>query len=149
MVERGKRSDRLERLTIGRFARWGLIHGPVWGAAAALLALPASALLGLDVPVVRLLVIGLLSGLLGGPVLGALVGVVCIAADRAPKWIIDAPDYVAVLTVVSVVGLVAWPTLELGQSGLAAGVLGVGLLGAAPAVDAANNAPALLHPDDD
>lgn len=136
----------VERGTIGRFARWGLIHGPMWGLAAALLALPVSALVGFDVAVVPLIVTAAVGGLIGGPVLGALVGGVCVAADRAPKWIIDAPDYVAVLTVGAVIGCVAWPLLGLGQAGLAVGLLAVVLLGAAPAVDAATNAPALLHP---
>lgn len=136
----------VERGTIGRFARWGLIHGPMWGVAAALLALPLSEVVDFGFGPMGIVLVGLTAGLLGGPLLGALVGASCAAADRAPKWILDAPDYVAVLTVMVVVALVAWPLLGLGQASVMAGILGVATVGVAPVVDAAHNAPDLLHP---
>ena len=136
----------VERGTIGRFARWGLIHGPMWGVAAALLALPLSAVVDFRVGPMGIVLVGLSAGLLGGPLLGALVGASCAAADHAPKWILDAPDYVAVLTVMVAVALVAWPVLGLEQASAMAGVLGVATIGIAPVVDAAHNAPDLLHP---
>jgi hypothetical protein len=134
------------RGTIGRFARWGLRHGPLWGAAAALLMLPLSTLAGFPGESLSLAAAALLAGLAGGPLLGVLVGGVCLAADRAPKWLLDAPDYVAALTVIAVVGVVAWPVLGLGKAGLVAGALALIVLCVAPAVDAANSAPDLLHP---
>jgi hypothetical protein len=136
--------------TIGRFTHWGLTHGPVWGAAAALLGgIPLSRLLSLPISEVELVALGLLGGLVGGPILAAMVGGVCLAADHVPRWILDAPDYVAVLTVVSVVALAAWPMMRMNEAGGTTAVLGVALLATAPTIDAAWSAPKLLHPRGD
>lgn len=135
------------RGTIRRFARWGLTHGPVWGSFAAVLGgLPLAMILDADVDVPAILLVGVIAGLVGGPALGLAVGAVCLAADRAPKWILDAPDYVAVVAVVGIIGGVSWPLLRLGENGLAMGLLGVVLLTWLPAVDAARTAPRLLQP---
>lgn len=132
---------------IARFARWGLAHGPVWGTvAAALGGIPSARVLDLSVSYVELLVLGATFGLFGGPPLAVLVGLVCLAAERVPRWILDAPDYVAVLTVVGVVALITWPSFWLADASLAAAALAVALTAAAPSVDAARNAPQLLHP---
>ena len=134
------------RGTIGRFARWGFTHGPAWGTLAAVIGgLPAAALVDANIDGMRIVLIGAVAGLLAGPALGAVVGVVCVAADRVPKWILDAPDYVAVLAVVTLVGGVMWPVLGLGRSGVAVGVLGIVLLTCVPAIDAARSAPRLLY----
>jgi hypothetical protein len=134
------------RATIGRFARWGFTHGPAWGTLAAVIGgLPAAALVDANIDGMRIVLIGALAGLLAGPVLGTVVGVVCVAADRVPKWILDAPDYVAVVAVVTLVGGVMWPVLGLGRSGVAVGVLGIVLLTCVPAIDAARSAPRLLY----
>ncbi len=133
--------------TIGRFARWGLTHGPVWGALAGVLGgIPLAMLLDASVNELEIALIGAVSGLVAGPVLGVAVGLVCLAADRAPKWILDAPDYVAVVTVVGLVGAALWPLLQLGAAGLPIGTLGVVLIAGVPAVDAARSAPRLLRP---
>ena len=134
------------RGTIGRFARWGFTHGPAWGILAAVIGgLPVAALVDANIDGMRIVLAGALAGLLAGPVLGAVVGVVCVAADRVPKWILDAPDYVAVVAVVTLVGGVMWPVLELGRSGVAVGALGIVLLTCVPAIDAARSAPRLLY----
>ena len=131
---------------IGRFARWGFTHGPAWGTLAAVIGgIPVAALVDASVDGIRIVLIGALVGLLAGPALGAVVGVVCVAADRVPKWILDAPDYVAVVAVVTLVGGVMWPVLGLGRSGFAVGTLGVVLLTCVPAIDAACSAPRLLY----
>jgi hypothetical protein len=133
--------------TIGRFARWGLMHGPVWGAVAALLGgIPLSRLLAMPLSEAELIAIGLLAGAIGGPILAIMVGATCLAADRAPRWLLDAPDYVAVLTVIAVVGIVAVPLLTIANAGGTTTVLGVALLASAPTIDAARSAPHLLHP---
>ena len=134
------------RGTIGRFTRWGFTHGPAWGILAAVVGgIPVAVLFDANIDGMRIVLIGALAGLLAGPVLGAVVGVVCKAADRVPKWILDAPDYVAVVAVVTLVGGVAWPVLGLGRSGVAVGALGVVLLTCVPAIDAARSAPRLLY----
>ncbi len=132
--------------TIGRFARWGFTHGPAWGTLAAVIGgVPVAALVDASIDGIRIVLIGALAGLLAGPVLGAAVGVVCVAADRVPKWILDAPDYVAVVAVVTLVGGVMWPVLGLGRSEFAVGALGIVLLTCVPAIDAARSAPRLLY----
>jgi hypothetical protein len=133
---------------VGRFARWGLSHGPWWGAlGGAVVAAPATALMSLPVEgLLTTVLAGTILGLLAGPALGVLVGLTCLAADRAPKWILDAPDYVAVSTVVLVVGTFAWPLLHPSMDGLLVGLIAVVVLALAPAVDAARNAETLLHP---
>jgi hypothetical protein len=133
--------------TIGRFARWGLMHGPVWGAVAALLGgIPLSRLLTIPLSEAELIAVGLLAGFVGGPILAVVVGATCLAADRVPRWILDAPDYVAVLAVLAVVALVAGPVLSMADAGAATTVVGVALLSSAPIIDAARSAPQLLHP---
>jgi len=132
--------------TIGRFARWGFTHGPAWGTLAAVIGgVPVAALVDASIDGIRIVLIGALAGLLAGPVLGAAVGVVCVAADRVPKWILDAPDYVAVVAVVTLVGGVMWPVLGLGRSEFAVGALGIVLFTCVPAIDAARSAPRLLY----
>lgn len=136
--------------TIGRFSRWGLIHGPVWGVAAALVGgLPLSRLVEFPVSEAQLISIGLIVGLIAGPFLAIMVGVTCMAADHAPRWILDAPDYVAVLTVFAVIGLAAWPLLSLVDASASATLLGVALLASVPTIDAARTAPRLLRPPSD
>lgn len=131
---------------IARFARWGLTHGPVWGAAAAALAgIPLMTTLDLTVSYLELLVLGAVIGVFGGPPLAVLVGLVCLAAERVPRWILDAPDYVAVLTVVGVVALFTWPTFRLADASTAMAAVGVALVAAAPTVDAARSVPRLLQ----
>lgn len=134
---------------IRRFVRWGMIHGPAWGVLAAIVVGFPVAVVG-DVPVSepRLLLAGLVGGIIAGPVLGLAAGVACWSAELVPKWILDAPDYVAVAVVAGIVGGIAWPMLELGRSGPAAGILAVVLITAVPAIDAARSAPRLLHPDE-
>jgi|SRR5690625_1133648 len=134
------------RVTLQRFVRWGLWHGPLWGVIALAVTLLVAAVTGYPGSTSQLAVAALFGGLLGGPVIGAVVGVACIAADRAPKWLIDAPDYVAVITVVAIVAVVAWPSLGLGDHGITLGIATVLSLGFAPAADAAAYAPRLLYP---
>lgn len=135
------------RGTIGRFTHWGLTHGPVWGILAGVLGgIPLAMLLDANVNELQIALIGAVSGLVAGPVLGIAVGIVCLAADRAPKWILDAPDYVAVVTVVGLVGAALWPLLRLGDAGVPIGTLGIMLLAGVPAIDAARSAPRLLRP---
>jgi hypothetical protein len=135
--------------TIGRFVRWGIVHGPVWGVLAAIVAGVPLAIVGdFTINVAQLLLAGLLGGIVAGPVLGLAAGMACLGAERVPKWILDAPDYVAVAAVAGIVGGVAWPLLELGRSGATTGALAVVLITAVPAVDAARSAPRLLYPDD-
>jgi hypothetical protein len=129
--------------TIGRFVRWGMIHGPAWGLLVAILL----AVFGdVQASEVQIVLAGLLGGLIAGPVLGFAAGVACMSAELVPKWILDAPDYVAVATVAGIVGGVAWPVLELGRSGPVTGVVAVVVLTAVPAIDAARSAPRLLFP---
>jgi len=133
--------------TIGRFSRWGLVHGPLWGVAAALIGgIPLSRLVDFPVTEAQLISIGLIVGLIAGPFLAIMVGVTCMAADHAPRWLLDAPDYVAVLTVLAVIGLAAWPLLSLVDASASATLLGVVLLASAPTIDAARSAPQLLRP---
>lgn len=133
--------------TIGRFMRWGMTHGPLWGVLAALISgLPLVLLTDLPVDEVTVVLVALGGGIVAGPVLGFAAGLACLAADRAPKWLLDAPDYVAVAAVAGIVGGIAWPVLELGRAGPAPGILAVALIASVPAVDAARNAPRLLHP---
>lgn len=132
---------------MARFARWGLTHGPVWGTvAAALGGIPLAAMLDLTVSYLELLVLGATFGLFGGPVLAVVVGLACLAAERVPRSILDAPDYVAVLTIVAVVALFAWPSLLLADASTVVAVTGVVLIAAAPTVDAARTVPQLLQP---
>lgn len=130
-----------------RFVTWGLIHGPMWGVVAVGVTLPVAAVVGYTGSMTRLALVAIIGGLLGGPLIGAVTGFACTAADRVPKWFLDAPDYVAVLAVIGTVALVAWPVLGLGRSGVTLGVVTVLSLGLAPAVDAAAHAPRLLHPE--
>lgn len=131
---------------LSRFARWGVLHGPVWGLAAAIMALPLSTIFGYDLRPLPALGGGLLFGLLGGPLLGLFVGAACAAADRAPEWLLDAPDYVAVLAVVAVSAAIAWPLLDLGSATPVVAIVGLLLLAAVPVADAAYMAPRLLRP---
>lgn len=133
---------------IGRFARWGVTHGPVWGVlAGAFAGIPLARVLDLQVSYVALPVVGAVAGLLAGPPLAVLVALTCLAADRAPRWILDAPDYVAVLTVIVVITVLAWPTLQSTDAGPVVAVLGVALIAAPVSVDAARSAPRLLRPN--
>ena len=135
---------------IGRFARWGLTHGPVWGTAAAVIAgIPLARMLDVSLTYAQLILLGTAAGLVTGPVLAVLVGVMCLAAERVPRWILDAPDYVAVLTVVGFVAVIAWPTLQLADASTGISLVGVALIAAAPSIDAARTAPKLLHPGPD
>ncbi|MBD0292570.1 MAG: hypothetical protein ICV70_03215 [Jiangellaceae bacterium] len=132
---------------MSRFVRWGATHGPVWGVLAALCGgIPLAVLRGSDLGPLEIVLAGAVVGVLAGPVLGATTGLCCLAADRAPKWILDAPDYVAVAVVTALVGGVAWPVLRLGETGLAGSALSISLLACVPAIDAARSAPVLLHP---
>lgn len=134
--------------TMGRFARWGLRHGPAWGTlAAAIGGVPLVRGTDLSLTLVELVVAGALAGLLLGPVLGVLVGAACLGAERVPRWILDAPDYVAIVTVFGVVGLIAVPALQLAGATTAITVLCVILLAAPATVDAARTVPQLLHPN--
>lgn len=130
-----------------RFVRWGTVRGPLWGVVTVGVTLPVAAVTGYAGSMARLAVVAVLAGLLGGPIIGAVTGAACSAADRVPKWFLDAPDYVAVFAVIATVALIAWPILGLGAHGLTLGVVTVLSLGVAPAVDAAAHAPGLLHPD--
>jgi hypothetical protein len=133
--------------TIGRFVRWGLIHGPAWGLLAAIIvAVPVAVVGDVTVSEVQIVLAGLLGGAIAGPVLGLAAGIACLGAELVPKWILDAPDYVAVAAVAGIVGGVTWPVLELGRSGPAAGILAVVLITSVPAIDAARSAPRLLYP---
>jgi hypothetical protein len=135
---------------IGRFARWGLTHGPVWGTVSAVIAgIPLARMLDVPLTYAELIVLGAVAGLVSGPVLAVLVSVMCLAAERVPRWILDAPDYVAVLTVVGFVAMIAWPTLQLADASIGISVVGIALIAAAPSVDAARTAPKLLHPGPD
>jgi len=135
------------RGTIGRFVHWGLRHGPVWGLVAAIVGgIPLAAFLDAGVSEVEIVLLGLTIGLAAGPLVGLVTGLMCTVADRAPKWILDAPDYVAVVAVTAFVGGLAWPTLDLGSSGAPLGALGIVLIAGAPAIDAARSAPRLLRP---
>lgn len=130
---------------IGRFMRWGLTHGPIWGTLAAGFAgIPLTRVTDLGISVGEVLMIGALTGLVGGPLLGLTVAATCLAADRIPHWILDAPDYVAVLTVLAVITLAGWPTLQLAGAGTTASMAAVMVIAAAPTIDAARTAPALL-----
>jgi hypothetical protein len=129
-----------------RFVRWGCLHGPVWGAITMLLAhlLPDGAgRTGRGLPTDIL--VGALVGLVVGPLIGFLVGSVCLIADRLPRWLLDAPDYVAIATVVAAAAIAE---LELGTVDGVVAWLTVGCLALAPAADAALVAPALLHPSE-
>ena len=129
--------------TIGRFVRWGMIHGPAWGL---LVAIPLAIFGDIGASEVQIVLAGLLGGMIAGPLLGFAAGVACLFAELVPKWILDAPDYVAVATVAGIVGGVAWPVLELGRSGPVTGMVAVVVLTAVPAIDAARSAPRLLFP---
>jgi hypothetical protein len=129
--------------TIGRFVRWGMIHGPAWGL---LVAIPLAVFGDVGAGKVQIVLAGLLGGMIAGPLLGFAAGVACWCAELVPKWILDAPDYVAVATVAGIVGGVAWPVLELGRSGPVTGMVAVVVLTAVPAIDAARSAPRLLFP---
>ncbi|HEU0213139.1 MAG TPA: hypothetical protein VFR13_03570 [Jiangellaceae bacterium] len=136
------------RGTIARFTRWGLRHGPVWGLVAAVVGgIPLAAFRDADVSEAQIVLLGLAIGIAAGPLVGLVTGLTCAAADRAPKWILDAPDYVAVVAVTALVGGLAWPALDLGSNGVPLGALGIVLLAGAPAIDAARSAPRLLRPD--
>jgi hypothetical protein len=135
--------------TIGRFVRWGMVHGPAWGILAAVIGgIPLAVFGDVGVSQVQILLGGLLGGAIAGPLLGLAAGIACVGAELVPKWILDAPDYVAVAAVAGIVGGVAWPVLELGRSGPAAGILAVALITSVPAIDAALSAPRLLHADE-
>jgi hypothetical protein len=134
--------------TIGRFVRWGVTHGPAWGVFAAVIAgIPLAIVGDATVSEVQIVLGGLLAGALAGPLLGLAAGIACLGAELVPKWILDAPDYVAVAAVAGIVGGIAWPVLELGRSGPAAGIMAVALITSVPAIDAARSAPRLLHSD--
>jgi hypothetical protein len=134
--------------TMGRFMRWGMTHGPAWGVLAAIVAgIPLAAFADGGASEVQIVLAGLVGGIVAGPVLGLAAGAACLGAELVPKWILDAPDYVAVAAVAGIVGGVAWPVLELGRSGPAAGILAVVLITSVPAIDAARSAPRLLYPD--
>jgi hypothetical protein len=143
----GSKAQSADGAPMRRFVTWGLIHGPMWGVVAAGVTLPVAAVVGYTGSLTRLAVVAVIGGLLGGPLLGAVAGFACTVADRAPKWFLDAPDYVAVLAVIGTVALIAWPVLGLGSSSVTLGVVTVLCLGLAPAVDAAAHAPRLLHPE--
>ena len=133
--------------TIGRFVRWGLTHGPAWGVLAGVIAgIPLAFFSDGTVSELQIVLAGLLVGIIAGPVLGLAAGVACMGAEHVPKWILDAPDYVAVAAVAGIVGAVTWPVLGLGRSGPAAGIVAVVLITAVPAIDAARSASRLLHP---
>lgn len=133
--------------TIGRFARWGLARGPAWGAVAgALSGIPPAQALSLSMSHVELVVLGAIVGLILGPALAVGVGALCLAAERVPRWLLDAPDYVAVVAVVGMVSAVAWPLFQTLGAGTALSLLGIALIAAAPTIDAARTAPGLLHP---
>jgi hypothetical protein len=133
--------------TIGRFVHWGIRHGPVWGVVAAVVGgIPLAAFRDAGVSELEIVVLGFTIGLAAGPLVGLVTGLTCAAADRAPKWILDAPDYVAVVAVTALIGGLAWPTLDLGSSGAPLGALGIVLIAGAPAIDAARSAPRLLRP---
>jgi hypothetical protein len=134
---------------MGRFVRWGMIHGPVWGLLAAVIAgIPLAAVGDIAASEAQIVLAGLVGGIVAGPVLGLAAGVACMSAEMVPKWILDAPDYVAVAAVAGIVGGIAWPVLELGRSGPAVGILAVALITSVPAIDAARSAPRLLHPNE-
>jgi len=134
--------------TIGRFVRWGMTHGPVWGVlAAAIGGIPLATFGNIAVSEAQIVLGGLLVGAIAGPLLGLAAGIACLGAELVPKWILDAPDYVAVAVVAGILGGIAWPVLELGRSGPAAGILAVALITSVPAIDAARSAPRLLHAD--
>jgi hypothetical protein len=136
------------RGTIARFAHWGLRHGPAWGLVGAVVGgIPLAAFRNAEVSEVQILLLGLVIGIAAGPLVGLATGLACAAADRAPKWILDAPDYVAVVAVTALVGGLAWPALDLGANGAPLGALGIVLVAGAPAIDAARSAPRLLQPD--
>lgn len=133
--------------TMHRFTQWGIRHGPAWGIlAAAIGAVPLVRGTDLSLTFLELLVAGAVAGLVLGPLLGALVGAACLAAERVPRWLLDAPDYVAVVTVIGVVALIAWPALQFAGAGTAITLLCVALLATPPTVDAARSVPHLLHP---
>jgi hypothetical protein len=137
----------IEQGAITRFARWGFTHGPAWGTVAGATAgLLLARTFDLTMAYVELIVLGAFVGLLAGPLLAVAVGAVCVAAEHAPRWLLDAPDYVAVLTVVGIVALVGWPTLQLADASTSVSMAGVALIAVAPTVDAARSAPKLLHP---
>jgi len=128
-----------------RFARWGLLHGAVWGVTALLLVrlLPDGASHtghGLPYDVV----VGAGVGLVLGPLVGLLVGIVCLIATQLPRWLLDAPDYVAVAVVIAVAALVQGALGAADDTLLT--LLTVGALALAAAADAALSAPALLYP---
>jgi MFS family permease len=89
------------------------------------------------------IVSGAVVGLLVGPVLGFVVGLVCLITHRLPRWLLDAPDYVAVATVVAVAAVVG---LQLSTMDGLVLWLTVGCVALPPAIDAALVAPALLQP---
>lgn len=138
-----------DHATIGRFTRWGIVHGPFWGVAAAIVTLPLLALLGSEIRPLFTLLTGFGVGLVGGPILAMVVGGVCMLADRVPKWLLDAPDYVAVLAIAAVLAVIAWPVFDLGRAAPAVAVVGFLLFMAAPAIDAAQHVPELLHPENE
>jgi hypothetical protein len=133
--------------TIGRFVRWGMVHGPLWGVLAAIIGgIPLAMFGDVDVGEAQIVLAGLIGGAVAGPVLGLAAGLACLSAELVPKWILDAPDYVAVAAVAGLVGGIAWPVLELGRSGPATGLMAVALITSVPVIDAARSAPRLLHP---
>jgi hypothetical protein len=135
--------------TIGRFVRWGMIRGPAWGLLAAIVGgLPLAIFGDVAFSEPQIVLAGLIGGIVAGPLLGLAAGVACLSAELVPKWILDAPDYVAVAAVAGIVGGIAWPVLELGRSGPAAGILAAALITSVPAIDAARSAPRLLHPNE-
>lgn len=134
--------------TLGRFAWWGVSHGPLWGVGAMLLArlLPEGrGRTGYAMWVDLLAGAGL--GLVLGLLVGLLVGVACLLADHVPHWLLDAPDYVAVLVVVAVAAL-AQRELA-GSPDVVLTLLAVVALALPAAFDAALMAPVLLHPTRD
>ncbi len=132
--------------TLGRFVRWGLVHGPAW----ALLAMLLNALLPAHIAELggQGLALDLLSaaaaGVVVGPVLGLIVGITCIAAAHLPRWLLDAPDYVAMVAVLGAAAVVVRP-LEHGTDPVLS-LLALGAVALPALVDAALSAASLLDP---
>lgn len=142
---RGWQQAASDRDAIARFAHWGLRHGAIWGGSAALLSV---ALPGLGVAFTaatwQTLLVGAAVGVLAGPVLAVITGLVCVLAQRIPRWLFDAPDYLAALTMLALCGLVLWPLADPGL-GPVARLVAATTLSAAAVVDAARDAAGLLR----
>ncbi len=132
--------------TLGRFVRWGLVHGPAWG----VLAMVLNSLLPEDVAAIGGqglaldLLAGAAAGVVAGPVLGLIVGITCVAAAHLPRWLLDAPDYVAMAAVLGAAAVVVRP-LENGNDPVLS-LLALGAVALPAVIDAALSAASLLHP---